>query len=224
MNLRGHRLFLAFCATLLLCHDGRAEEKIAPGKEYQDAYSNSLQAFNKKEYDQALTFLNLAEKIQPGLPSTKILNGNILLRQRKFDEAQAIYQDLYAKDPNNIPVLFNLAECHFLKKEYADAKKLFLLFSQSNQGKQQTLGQYNVFLCDLLLGNDAEVRKTLTSLTPSAADPYYYFANAAYDYKIGNPDAARQYLGPAFHNYPLELSGTFADPLIELGYINLKKP
>jgi hypothetical protein len=96
---------------------------------------------------------------------------------------------------------------------------MFQKFLAMPDNSQNALGLYKVFLCDVMLGNSAEIRKTEESLRPSVANPFYYFANAAVAFKKGNQDEGRSFVKSAFGIYAGGLNAAFADSFIELGWL-----
>jgi tetratricopeptide (TPR) repeat protein len=186
--------------------------------EYQQAYEKAIQAFNKNDFDDALKQLEEADKAQAGVAATLNLRGAVYVRQKKYDEAQKVFADLYKKDPENVMAVFNLGETYFLQKNYAEAVKYFQDFTEKSK-TQNSLGTYKVFLCNLLTGKEGEAKQALDATQANPTDPLYYYLNVAYLFKQGKENEARGYLASAFQIYPGQANAAFIDSLIELGYV-----
>jgi tetratricopeptide (TPR) repeat protein len=194
----------------------KAKQEFSP--EYQQAYEKAIQLFNQNDFDGTLKQLDEADKLQAGVVATQNLRGAVYVRQKKYDEAQKIFADLYQKDPQNVMALFNLGETYFLQKNYSEATKHFQAFTEKSK-TQNSLGVYKVFLCNLQTGNEATAKKTLDETQATISDPLYYYLNAAYLFKQGKLEDARGYLASAFQIYPGQANAAFIDSLIELGYV-----
>lgn len=98
--------------------------------QYYLTYGQTLQGDEKKEerdgmYAKALAQYVSAQKLQTN-PVNATLNAALVLRlQEKGTEAIAMVEDLAAKNPSNIDVLFNLAEQYRLDEKGADAKSTY---------------------------------------------------------------------------------------------------
>jgi tetratricopeptide (TPR) repeat protein len=112
---------------------------------------------------------------------------------------------------------FNLGEVLFLNNKYADAREKFQIFLNSQPSND--LGIYKIYLCDLLGVNDARANSFLDSLKPSPNSPIYYFAKAADAFHSGDKAAATEFVTSAYRIYPPDANSTFADSLVEKGYL-----
>lgn len=59
----------------------------------------------------------------------------------------------------------------------------------------------------------------LNSLEPSPNSPIYYFSKAAEAFVKGDKVAAMEFVGSAYRIYPPDANATFADSLVEKGYL-----
>jgi tetratricopeptide (TPR) repeat protein len=187
--------------------------------EFKTAYEQAVQAFNRQDFDGALKQLDAADKIRAGVPAIENLRGAVYVRQKKFEDAQKIFDAIYQKDKENVMALFNLGETYFLQKNYGEAVKYFQSFTEKSKS-QVPLAQYKVFLCDLLTpGKEGEAKKIMDQLAPSVTEPLYYYVNAAYQFRQNEPAKGRGYVASAFRIYPAQTNAAYLDPLFELGYI-----
>ncbi len=63
---------------------------------------------NKKDYPAAQEAIERAISLDPGNTKNRVLFGNILFEQRKYDDARRLYQDALSRDPENASALYNL--------------------------------------------------------------------------------------------------------------------
>lgn len=63
---------------------------------------------HKKNYGGAQDAIERAISLDPQNTSNKVLYGNILFEQRKFDDAKRLYQDALSRDPENASALYNM--------------------------------------------------------------------------------------------------------------------
>lgn len=190
-----------------------------PPKEYQDSYQKAVDLMGQEKFEEALAEINKADQIKPDYPATFNLKGAILVRLKKLPEAEATFRKGLEIEPNNPLIVFNIGECAFLQKNYAAAKIHFERFMQSEENKGNALGRYKVFLCDLMLDDKKAVNQLLETAEPSVHNPLYYFIHAAAEFKAGREAEAKGYLQSAFGIYSGGVNATFADSLIELGWV-----
>jgi tetratricopeptide (TPR) repeat protein len=186
---------------------------------FSKAYAEAIGAFNRNEFEACLAKLEEADKAQPGLRDTNNLRGAVFYRLKRLDEAAVIFKQLLETDPKDPISSFNLGEVYLLQKNFAESKKMYLKYLEAPDNKENALGRYKVFLCDVMLENKSEVQKTLNSLRPTISNPFYYFANAAVLYKTGDTEKGRGYVQSAYSIYPQGLSTLFAESFVGLGWL-----
>lgn len=221
-----HLLIRIFTISLFFtaCFLTAAEQATQPADPevsdaYKKIYGESIQAFNEGNFNLALTKINEADKAQPGVAAGMNLRGAILVKLKEVDQAIVLFKELVKLEPNNQVPLFNLGEAYFLKKDYLESKKHFNQFLALPNNAENSLGKYKVFLCDMMLGNKAEVDKVINELTPTISNPYYYFANAAVNFQKGDKVKGRDWVQSAYSIYPPDLNANFADSFIEFGWL-----
>jgi tetratricopeptide (TPR) repeat protein len=212
------RLFLAALFLPLSFLQAQAPQPLPP-KEYQDSYQKAADLMGQEKFEEALAEIDKADQIKPNYPATYNLKGAILVRLKKLPEAEAVFRKGLEAEPNNPLIIFNIGECAFLQKNYAAAKIQFEKFMQNEENKGNALGRYKVFLCDLMLDDKKAVNQLLDTVEPSVRNPLYYFAHAAAEFKAGREAEAKGYLQSAFGIYAGGTNATFADSLIELGWL-----
>jgi tetratricopeptide (TPR) repeat protein len=188
-----------------------------PEERYKTAYVRSAQAFSRNDLEGAIKFLEIAEQSKSGQANTANLRGAIYTRQRDWPKAQAAFEDALKLQPDLPMAQFNLGEVLFLNQKYAEARERFQIFVNSQP--KNDLGLYKIYLCDLLGQNKAKAEDFLNSLQPSTESPIYYFSKAAEAFVKGDKAAAMEFVGSAYRIYPPEANATFADSLVEKGYL-----
>src|SRR5947209_19656461 len=204
-----------------------AVDNVAPTKaELEDMYNAAYKAFDSKKFAEALKQLDAIDARQPDLAASKNLRGVILMRQAKYDEAEAALQEAARIDPKFWNARFNLAEVPFLKKDWAEARKRFeqlLSTGQSDLAKEASqLIQYKILLTYLQEGNGNMVDSMLAKLELSPDTPAVDYVKAAVALQQKNQSEAKDWISAAEKNYSPQLNKLFAESLYEVGW--LEKP
>jgi tetratricopeptide (TPR) repeat protein len=154
-----------------------AQEPIT--REYKQYYAAATAALENKELDRALEQINLAEADTPGKIPTLSLRGNIYIQKEEYDLAEKDFEAILAQYPDYPGAIYNLAETQFLKADYKEAKANFQRYLKIEGQERNALVRYKVFLCDLMMENDAAVKSQLKALQPTISHPLEYFCRAA---------------------------------------------
>jgi tetratricopeptide (TPR) repeat protein len=185
----------------------------------QAVYAEALQLMNQGKIDEALAKLSSGPASDAEHSAVLNLKGALQVRKKNYSEAAALFAKILEKSPNNAVACFNLGEVHFVQKNYPKAKELFGRFLKEPGNSQNALGRYKIFLCDLLGVDPAAAAQTLKELEPTITHPFYYYANAASEFKAGRENQAREYIQSALEIYPVGLNAAFADSLVVLSWI-----
>ena len=113
---------------------------------------------------------------------------------------------------------FNFGEVLFLNNKYKEARERFQIFINSQP--KNDLGLYKIYLCDLLGQDKGKADNFLSSLQPNPSSPIYYFSKAAEAFSKGDKEAGMEFVGSAYRIYPPDANATFADSLVEKGYLS----
>jgi len=189
-----------------------------PEERYKTAYVRSAQAFSRNDLESSIRLLEIAEEAKPGQANTANLRGAIYTRRRDWPKAQAAFEEALKLQPELPMAQFNLGEVLFLNQKYGEARERFQIFLNSQP--KNDLGLYKIYLCDLLGGNTAKAQDFLNSLEPNPSSPIYYFSKAAEAFVKGDKPAAMQFVESAYRIYPADANATFADSLVEKGYLS----
>jgi len=204
-----------------------AVDNVAPTKaELEDMYNAAYKAFDSKKFAEALKQLDAIDARQPDLAASKNLRGVILMRQAKYDEAEAALQEAARIDPKFWNARFNLAEVPFLKKDWAEARKRFeklLSSGESDLAKEASqLIQYKILLTYLLESKGNMVDSILAKLELSPDTPAVDYVKAAVALQQKNQNEAKDWISAAEKNFSPQLNKLFAESLYEVGW--LEKP
>ena len=188
-----------------------------PEEKYKVTYVRAAQAFSRNDLENAIKFLEMAEQAKPGQANTANLRGAIYTRQRDWPKAQAAFEEALKLQPDLPMAQFNLGEVLFLNSKYKEARERFQIFLNSQP--KNDLGLFKIYLCDLLGGEQAKAGEFLSSLQPNPSSPIYYFSKAAEAFVKGDKAVAMEFVGSAYRIYPPDANATFADSLVEKGYL-----
>ena len=186
-------------------------------------FEKAERAFQQQDFDGASKLLDQAEEGVPNEPAFANLRGEILMEQKKFDEAEVAFRKAIAADPNAREAQYNLAQIPFKKGEYAKAReRLEALFSEipgdeKNQAAQ--LVKYKIFMTLLLEGKDAQAQQLMDQFKFTGDTPALYYAQSAWEFKHGRTDQGNDWVTSAGKIYPPALNAIFADPFYDLGWL-----
>lgn len=189
-----------------------------PEERFKVTYIRAAQAFSRNDLEGAIRFLEMAEQAKPGQANAANLRGAIHTRQRDWPKAQAAFEEALRLQPDLPMAQFNLGEVLFLNGKYREARERFQTFLNSQP--KNDLGLYKIYLCDLLGNDHAKAEDFLRSLQPDPLTPIYYFSKAAEAFVKGDRTAAMEFVGSAYRIYSPEANATFADSLVEKGYLS----
>ena len=185
---------------------------------YKVTYVRAAQCFARNDLDGALKYLDLADQAKPKQASNANLRGAIFTRKRDWEHAEASFREALKLQPDLPMAEFNLGEVLFLNNKYVESREKFQTFLNSQPNND--LGTYKMFLCDLLGGNTSKADSYVAKLQPNPSSPLYYFAKAAVAFYRNDKPAAMEFIGSAYRIYPPEANSTFADSLVEKGYLS----
>ena len=189
-------------------------------------FEKAGRAFEQRDIDAALKFLDLAESAVPNDAASDNLRGEILMDQGRFDEAEVVLRRAFTANPKFREAQYNLAQIPFKKGEYAKSRdRLEALFAETpgddlNQAAQ--LIKFKIFLTFLLENRESEARQLMDQFTFTGDSPALYYAQSAWEFKHGNVDRGNDWITSAQKIYSPALNLVFADSLYDIGW--LKRP
>jgi len=194
--------------------------------ELESIYDRAFREFDAEHYDEALKALDEIDARQPNLAESLNLRGVVLMRQGKFDKAEAALRKAVSLEPRFWNASFNLAEIPFLKKDWVEARNRFegLMSGQSDGMQPETsqLIQYKILLTFVRQGKENTVDWMLNKFEQAKDSPAIYYSNAAIAFQHGNEKEARDWLDDARKKYPAPLNKLYSESLYEIGW--MKKP
>ncbi len=170
-----------------------AAERTARTKAYaKSRLDQAQQAFQKRDMVTALKLLDEADAADPNQPAYMNLRGEILMEQKDFDQAEAMFKKALKADPKYREAQFNLAQVPFKKKEYGKARdRLEALFAATPGGDKNQAAQlikFKIFMTLLLEGKDSRAQKMMDQFQFTGDTPALYYAQAAWEFKHDNRD------------------------------------
>jgi tetratricopeptide (TPR) repeat protein len=201
-----------------------AAERTARTKAYAKQKLDQAQdAFQKRDLTAALKSLDEGEAADPSQPAYLNLRGEVLMEQKNFDQAEALFRKALKGDPKFREAQFNLAQIPFKKKEYAKARdRLEALFASTPGGDKNQAAQlikFKIFMTLLLEGKDSRAQKMMDQFQFTGDTPALYYAQAAWEFKHSNAEKANDWIGSARKIYSLALNLAFADSLSDAGWL-----
>jgi Flp pilus assembly protein TadD len=216
-----------FATITVLVVSSFAATNVAPTKaELDSMYDKAFREFSAANYEQALKELDAIDARQADLAESQNLRGVILMRQAKYDEAEAALQKALATDPKFWNARFNLAEIPFLRKEWAEARKRFEGLLQGGtaelQGEAAQLIQYKILLTYLLEGKENMVDSILAKFELTPDTPAVTYSNAAVAFQHKKEQEAKDLIAAAEKKFSPQLNKLFAESFYEIGW--MQKP
>jgi hypothetical protein len=200
-----------------------AERAARAQADARSKYEQAERAFQQRDFNTALKFLDQVDAAAPNQAASFNLHGEILMEQKKFDEAEAVFQKAFAADPKFREAQYNLAQIPFKKQEYGKSRdRLEALFAETpggdkNQASQ--LIQFKIFMTLLLEGKDNRAEKMMDQFRFTVDTPALYYAQAAREFKHNNPDKGNDWVASARKIYSAALNIVFADSFYDLGWL-----
>ena len=201
-----------------------AAERNARTKAFaKEKLDQAQQAFEKHDLTGALKLLDEAEVADPNQPAHLNLRGEILMEQKNFDEAEALFKKALKADPKFREAQFNLAQIPFKKKDYAKARdRLEALFAATPGGDKNQAAQlikFKIFMTLLLEGKDSRAQKMMDQFQFTGDTPALYYAQAAWEFQHDNAAKANDWIESARKIYSLALNVVFADSFYDVGWL-----
>jgi tetratricopeptide (TPR) repeat protein len=200
-----------------------AERAARAQADARSKYEQAERAFQQRDFNSALKFLDEVDAATPNQAASFNLHGEILMEQKKFDEAEAVFQKAFKADPKFREAQYNLAQIPFKKQEYGKSRdRLEALLAETpggdkNQASQ--LIQFKIFMTLLLEGKDNRAEKMMDQFSFTVDTPALYYVQAAREFKHNNPDKGNDWVASARKIYSPALNIVFADSFYDLGWL-----
>ena len=189
--------------------------------EAQADLEKAERAFDKRDFDGALQWLDKTDASASNWAAAYNLRGKILLEQKKLDEAEAAFRKALAADPSFEDAQINLAQIPFKKRDYSTARERLeaLVRERAAGAKDQTaqLLQYRIFMTLLLEGQESAAHKMMDQFKFTDETPSLYYAQAAWAFRHRNPKQGKDWTGAANKLFSPSLNRAFEDSLADIG-------
>ena len=200
-----------------------AERAARAQADARSKYEQAERAFQQRDFDSALKFLDQVDAAAPNQADSLNLHGEILMGQKKFDEAEAVFQKALKADPKFREAQYNLAQISFKKQEYGKSReRLEALFGETPGGDKNQASQlitFKIFMTLLLEGKDSRAQKMMDQFKFTVDTPALYYAQAAWAFKHNNPDEGNDWVDSARKIYSPALNIVFAESFYDLGWL-----
>lgn len=236
------KAFLALLLSLALplaapAQDETPERKLEP---WQEAFLNlseeqrtqhlqhvqkARELFQQKRIFETVDELHKARAIFQDSPDVENLAGAAQVEFRAFDQAMKHFKRAAELSPDNPNILFNIAEVHFVTKDWNKAETILnQILDSANPDTDQLqlarLVEFKLLLTKLKLGKIDEARALAERHDDFDDTPYPYYARAAFHFENENFAEAEAELARAARIFgnPMILA-PWHDTLMEYGYI-----
>lgn len=231
-------LALAFTATLQ-AQDSKPAEKgvddlsssqreftnlpVEKRNEFIKLYGEAQKLFTAMRVFETLEKLNEAEKIFSNSVELFNLRGSCYVEMRIFDKAEVAFKRALEISPNNLSVMFNVAECMFVSRQWQashDKLQELLKLMPANALEMSRLIEFKILLCNKKLGLDKEAQILADKYDYQDDSPYYYYAKAALAFDKKELVDAEQWMARAARIFrDPKILTPWQDTMMEYGYI-----
>jgi tetratricopeptide (TPR) repeat protein len=218
------RIFITLLAMLVavsrpgVAADNLGEATIAT---YPPSYialiREAMLAFNARDFEAALKLVNKADLTFQVTPVALNVRGAIAIEEKKYDEGREFCLKALNKDPKFYPARFNLCEIQFVQGKYAEARALFQNLRESHP--EDDLLKFRIYLTFLLEKKDEIARPYLDNIPQLGTSPYYYYAQAAWEFAHDNPAEGKKWLASGNKIFPPGKHMNFVDVFYDLGWL-----
>ena len=186
-------------------------------------FEQAQQALRQRDFGTAAKLVDEADQANPNQPTILNLRGEILMEQKQFDEAEAVFKRAAKLDPKFREAQYNLAQIPFKKKDYAKARERFeALFERTPGGDKNQAAQlikFKIYMTFLLEGKESRAQATMEQFQFTGDTPALYYAQAAWEFKHNKSEKAADWTASAKRIYSPALNSIFADAFYDVGWV-----
>ncbi len=183
---------LAVAAILALPIAGNAQDSNAEAQKLTD---EAMKEFGDNKFDKALELLEAANKAAPDNPAILNFLGAVWTKKDDYPKAQSYFEKALAITPSFFPARFNMGEILFLQKKYAESyshfKDMYALAPDNE------LLEFKLVLCELFLDQKDAAQARMKGMIFPGKTPAWYYAQAAWELKVGSKGKGRDYVKTA---------------------------
>lgn len=180
---------------------------------YQHLIAEAVSHFEKKEYEQALEYLDRALQVYPRDPSSINLRGAILTKMNRFEDARTEFEKSLKLDPQFFPARFNMGEILFLEGKNEEALSYFATLND-NYWRNELI-EFKLVILFAVTGRLEDAERLLGRMRYPGDSPAWYYANAAYQYAAKDPKESLKYLQAARSIFDQSKSALYEETLEE---------
>jgi tetratricopeptide (TPR) repeat protein len=142
---------------------------------------------------------------------------------RIFDKAGLAFNKALEISPNNLSVMFNVAECLFVSRKWQKSHDKFqelIKLMPANAMAMSRLIEFKIFLSKKKLGLDQEAKILADKYDYQDDSPYYYYTKAALAFDKKELVEAEQWMARAARIFrDPQILNPWHDTMMEYGYI-----
>jgi len=176
---------------------------------------NALLDFEAKKFDEALTKLREAEKLDPNSPFILNLIGAAYTKKKDYPAAKSSFDKALNADSRFFPAVFNLGELLFLQKQYPQALEYFTQMLTADPGNE--LIQFKVVLCLIQTNQMEDAKRLAARMKFPGESPAWYYSQAALRLQEGDKRKAADLIANAQIFFPIKTS-LFQETFEDLGW------
>jgi tetratricopeptide (TPR) repeat protein len=192
-------------------------------KEFAEHMQEAMRLFQQKRIFETLEEVNKAEKIFDQSPEILNLRGSCYVEMRAFDKALEAYHKAAELSPGNPSIEFNIAEVHFVTKEWRKSHDRFTEILKQIPPENTALSrlvEFKILLCKKKLGQKEEAQIMAEKYDFLDDSPFHYYAKAALAYDDGDLVKAEEWLAISARIFrDPNVLAPWQDTLVEFGYI-----
>ena len=186
-------------------------------------FERAESAFRQRDINSALVFLDRHDERLPNQAVSLNLRAEILIAQKKLDEAEVALRQALAADPTLRAAAYNLAQVAFQRKQYGQARdQLECLYSETPDGAENEAAQllkFEIFLTFLLGEQESEAQQLMEQFKFTDETPALYYAQAAWAFEHSDPEGGNDWVASAQKIYSPALNLIFANSFCGLGWL-----
>lgn len=192
--------------------------------DYLKHFEEATRLFNQKRIFEAFNEIDEARKIFDKNSDLFNLMASCYVEFRDFKNADIYYKKASALAPKSPVIEFNIAELLFVTRKWEECIKKMnevLTLLPKNDVTTRRIVEFKIMLCQIGLGQNDKANEWANKYDPLLDDsPFYYYANAAINFRDKKMVKAEEFLQTANHVFanPAILN-PWQDTLIEFGYI-----
>ena len=170
-------------------------------------------AFDQMDYATTRKKIEEAEGLIPNVPATLNLRGALLYKEKKYDEALVVFQNLIARDTNSYPGYFNSAEVLLAQGKYDEALDGFQRILDARPNDE--VCQYRIVLVLSLQKKFDDARQRAKKIPNPGQSAAYYYAHAAIELAFGHQEKGLDWIKQSELLFPAKSSQSLRDVLVE---------